>query len=142
MQPRASCFAYELRSVEAFLDCGRLQGGFARLRCPVFKSEHLVAFSCRTRGGLCASCQAKRSVLFAEKLTSEILAPVPHRHWAFSIPRALHGLIERERKLLGLLPQTAYASILETFQALFERKDVRCRLPKSDTAVLGRFPAG
>jgi hypothetical protein len=113
-----------LRSVEAFLDCGRLQGGFARIRCPKCHREHLLAFSCRTRN-FCSSCQARRSVLFAEKLTSEILAPVPHRHWTFSIPRVLRGLIERDRKLLGLLAQTAYAAILKTFRALFDRADVR-----------------
>jgi len=50
---------------------------------------------------------------------------VPHRHWTFSIPRALRGLVERDRKLLGLLSQTAYAAILKTFQALFDRPDVR-----------------
>lgn len=72
----------------------------------------------------CASCQAKRSVLFAEKLTSEILAPVPHRHWTFSIPRVLRGLVERDRKLMGLLSQTAYAAIRKTFQAFFGRSDV------------------
>jgi hypothetical protein len=64
-------------------------------------------------------------VLFAEKLTTEILAPVPHRHWTFSIPRMLRGLVERDRKLLELLSQTAYAAILKTFQALFDRTDVR-----------------
>jgi hypothetical protein len=112
------------RSVEALLDCGRLQGGFARIRCVKCRDEHLLAFSCRTRN-FCSSCQAKRSVLFAEKLTSEILAPVPHRHWTFSIPRVLRGLVERDRKLLGLLSQTAYAAILKTFQALFDRSDVR-----------------
>jgi len=113
-----------VHSVEEFLACGRLQGGFARIRCPKCHAEHLLAFSCRTRN-LCASCQAKRSVLFAEKLTSEILAPVPHRHWTFSIPRALRGLFERDRKLLGLLSQTAYASILQIFQGLLDRNDVR-----------------
>ena len=113
-----------VRSVEAFLDCGRLQGGFARIRCPKCRDEHLLAFSCRTRN-FCSSCQAKRSVLFGEKLTTEILAPVPHRHWTFSIPRVLRGLIERDRKLLGLLSQTAYAAILKSFQALFGRTDVR-----------------
>ena len=85
-------------SVEKFLACGRLEGGFARVRCPKYHSEHLVAFSCRQRE-LCPSCQAKRAVLFAEKLTSEILAPVPHRHWTFSIPRVLRGLFERERSM-------------------------------------------
>jgi len=106
-----------------FLDCGRLQGGFARIRCPKCRDEHLLAFSCRTRN-FCSSCQAKRSVLFAEKLVTEILAPVPHRHWTFSIPRVLRGLVERDRKLLGLLSQTAYAAILKTFQPLFGRTDV------------------
>src|SRR4030065_1530764 len=52
-------------------------------------------------------------------------APVPHRHWTFSIPRVLRGLFERDRKLLGLLSQTAYAAILKTLQALSERTDVR-----------------
>jgi hypothetical protein len=70
-------------------------------------------------------CQAKRSVLFAEKLSAEILAPVSHRHWTFSIVRVLRGLFERERSLLGMLSQTACASILKTFQALLDRKDVR-----------------
>jgi hypothetical protein len=103
-----------VRSVEEFLSCGRLQGGFARIRCPKCHAEHLLAFSCRTRN-FCSSCQAKPSVLFAEKLTSEILAPVPHRHWTFSIPGVLRGL----------LSQTAYAAILKTFQAFLDRADVR-----------------
>jgi hypothetical protein len=43
----------------------------------------------------------------------------------FSIPRVLRSLFERERSLMSLLSQTAYASILRTFQALLGRKDVR-----------------
>jgi hypothetical protein len=113
-----------VRSVEEFLSCGRLEGGFARIRCTKCGKEHLLAYSCRTRN-FCSSCQAKRSVLFAEKLAGEILAAVPHRHWTFSIPRVLRGMFARERALLGLLSQTAYASILKTFQALLGRKDVR-----------------
>ncbi len=85
------------RSVEQFLSCGRLQGGFARIRCPKCRAEHLLAFSCRTRN-FCASCQAKRSVQFAEKLSADILASVPHRHWTFSLPRVLRGLFEREEE--------------------------------------------
>ena len=81
-------------------------------------------FRCRTRG-VCSSCQAKRAALFAEKLTSEILPPVAYRHWTFTIPRAIRGLFERERRLLGLLSRTAYESILKSFQTLFGREDVR-----------------
>ncbi len=36
-------------TVEAFMDCGRLFGGFARIQCPSCHSEHLLAFSCQTR---------------------------------------------------------------------------------------------
>ena len=80
-----------VRSVEEFLSCRRLQGDFARIRCTKCRKEHLLAFSCRTRN-FCASCQAKRSVLLAEKLAGQILAPVPHHHWTFCIPRVLRGL--------------------------------------------------
>ena len=31
-------------TVEAYLDCGRLVNGFARIRCPKCGSEHLLAF--------------------------------------------------------------------------------------------------
>ena len=94
-------------SVNAYLDCGRLHGGFARIRCPTCHAEHLLAFSCRVRG-LCPSCQAKRSALFAEWLVEEVLLPVPHRHVVFTIPKALRGLIERERRLHGLMALAAW----------------------------------
>ena len=50
---------------------------------------------------------------------------MPHRHWTFTIPKALRALFERERSLLGLLSRTAYDAIFKTFQALFGRTDVR-----------------
>ncbi len=123
-EPRSGPLRRVVRDrVEQFLACGRLQGGFARLRRPSCKSEHLVAFSCRTRN-FCGSCQAKRAALFAEKLAAEILLPVACRHWTFSIPKAIRDLFERERRLLGLLSRTAYEAVRRCFQALFCRKDV------------------
>jgi hypothetical protein len=83
-------------SVEQFLACGRLQGGFARLRCPSCKSEHLIAFSCRTRN-FCGSCQAKRAAFFAEKFAAlhvdrgdfllSRTGRFAYRHWTFTIPK-------------------------------------------------------
>jgi len=61
-------------AVHAYLDCGRLHGGFARIRCPRCKGEHLLAFSCQTRN-FCPSCQGKRAALFAERFGLEIAAP-------------------------------------------------------------------
>ena len=74
------------RVAEAFLDCGRYQGGFARLRCGTCRSEHLIAFSCQTRN-FCPSCQVKRAALFGEFLTQRVLLQVPHRHVVFTIPK-------------------------------------------------------
>ena len=110
------------RTVEAYLDCGRLHGGFARLRCPECRGEHLLAFSCQTRN-FCPSCQSKRAALFAEKLEGEVLAPVAHRHLTFTIPRSLRGLFERERKLLGLLPRCAFGAVRRLYQEHFSRRD-------------------
>jgi len=45
--------------VERYLDCGNPRCGFARIRCPDCQAEHLLMFSCRTRG-FCPSCHAKR----------------------------------------------------------------------------------
>ncbi len=74
--------------------------------------------------GRVTSCQAKRSALFAEKLVTEILEPVPHRHVVLTIPRGLRGLFERERRLLGLLARSARDAIVMAFQAILDRRDV------------------
>ena len=109
----------------------------------VARSAALNTFrlSCRTRN-FCSSCQTKRAVLFAEKLTTEILVSVPHRHWTFSIPRVLPGLFERDRKLMGLLSQNADAD-LQSFQTLFDRKDVRpgCVVALQSFGATGLQPA-
>jgi len=65
------------RVVAQYLDCGRLKSGFARLRCPACRTDHLLAFSCQTRN-FCPSCQAKRAALFAEHVREEVALPVPH----------------------------------------------------------------
>ena len=110
-------------TVEAYLDCGRLFGGFARIRCPSCGGEHLLAFSCQTRN-FCPSCQAKRAALFAEKLAEEIARPVVHRHLVFTIPKVLRGLFGRERRLLGLLSRCAYEAVRRAYGAYLEDRTV------------------
>ena len=59
------------RSVRAFLKCGDLQQGFARVRCPDCKHEMFVAYSCKQPDHRCAtvpacpSCHQKRTLLTA-----------------------------------------------------------------------------
>lgn len=109
--------------VEQFLECGRLHQGFARIRCGDCGDEKLLAFSCQTRN-LCPSCQAKRAALFGMKLAEEVLAPVPHTHLTFTIPKALRALFQRDRRLLGILSRAAYAALREVMQSALGRKDV------------------
>ena len=98
------------RDVFAYLACGRPLGGFARIRCPRCRGEHLLAFSCRTRN-LCPSCQAKRSAVFAEWVAEHVLAGVAHRHVVFTVPKSVRGLIERERRLHGLMAKAAWETL-------------------------------
>ncbi len=98
------------RVVDQYLECGRPEGGFARIRCPNCRGEHLLAFSCQTRN-FCPSCQAKRAALFAEHLVEEVLSPVAHRHVVFTVPKVIRGLFERERRLLSILPRCAHRAI-------------------------------
>jgi len=106
------------RVVAEYLECGRLHGGFARLRCPTCRREHLLAFSCQTRN-FCPSCQAKRGALFAEHLVESVLEDVPHRHVVFTIPRALRGIFQRERRLLSILSRCAHAGVQRAVRTYF-----------------------
>lgn len=50
---------HQKHELEAYLDCGLLCRGFARLRCGACKESRLVAFSCKGRG-FCPSCLGRR----------------------------------------------------------------------------------
>ena len=64
--------------VEKFLECGDLQQGFARVRCPDCRHEFFAAYSCRGRC-FCPSCHQKRALQTALWVSQEICASVPHR---------------------------------------------------------------
>jgi hypothetical protein len=70
--------------------------------------------------GVCPSCQAKRAALFGELLVTSVLEPVPHRHVVFTIPKALRGLFERERRLLSLLSRCAHDCVQRAARAYFD----------------------
>jgi hypothetical protein len=49
---------YVQEEFAAYLKCGRLEHGFIRVRCTTCHAERLVAYSCKRRGLLRASCPA------------------------------------------------------------------------------------
>ena len=101
------------RSIDKFLKCGDLREGFARVRCDDCGEEFFVAFSCRQRS-CCPSCGEKRALLLGHRLVNEILAPVPHRQWVFTIPKRLRIYFRYDRKLLGKLCRAAYEAVRES----------------------------
>jgi hypothetical protein len=70
--------------VARYLDCGILENGFARVRCAGCRHDMLVAFSCKGRG-LCPSCAAKRAAETANRLREDVLEPVGHAQWVFTV---------------------------------------------------------
>ncbi len=101
--------------VRGFLKCGELADGFARVRCPDCHHEYLLAFSCRGRW-FCPSCHSKKVIQFGLHLRDNLLYPVPHRQYVFSIPLILRTFFKYDRKLLGKLCQCVNKSLLRFFR--------------------------
>ncbi len=78
--------------VNRYLDCGLFEAGFARVFCDDCHDEFLVALSCKGRG-FCPSCSAKRAAIFAAFLREEVLEPVGHAQWVFSLPKMLRPYV-------------------------------------------------
>lgn len=83
---------YVRKELEAFLDCGRLERGFARVRCETCDFTRLVAFSCKGRG-VCPSCIARRMSDTAAHIVDHVLPAVPVRQWVLSVPVPLRYLL-------------------------------------------------
>ena len=72
---------------ERFATCGDYLLGIARVRCTNLECGHdyFRPFSCKGFY-LCPSCSQKRTLLFAEHLSNDVLLNLPHRQFVFSIP--------------------------------------------------------
>ena len=85
-----------------FLACGDPQHGFARIYCDHCRYGCILAFSCKARY-FCPSCHQKRVLAYGDWVEANVLAPVPHRQYVFTVPRLLRPLFARRRALLGKL---------------------------------------
>jgi len=116
------------RVVEKFLTCGDLSKGFARVRCDTCRHEYLLAFSCKGRY-FCPSCHQKRVLQFGSCVAEEVLAPVPHRQYVFTIPKMLRIYFRKDRRLLGKLSQCAAEALKTLFHAA-------CKDPKAVPGII------
>ena len=101
---------YQQREFEEFLNCGRLEHGFLRVRCETCLAEHLVAFSCKRRG-FCPSCGARRMAESAALLVDEVLPQQPMRQWVLSFPFQLRFLFASRPEIMGRVLGIVYRVI-------------------------------
>lgn len=87
---------------ERFAICGDYLQGVARVRCtnPECGHDYFRPFSCKGFY-LCPSCSRKRTLLFAEHLTEEVLLNLPHRQFVFTVPKALRPFFRHDRTLFA-----------------------------------------
>ncbi|NLX23774.1 MAG: transposase [Phycisphaerae bacterium] len=111
------------RSVTAYLRCGDLDEGFARVRCGDCGHEMFVAFSCKQRC-TCPSCHQKRMLLTAIHVAEEVCSPVAHRQVVLTIPKRLRVHTRFDRTLLGKLCAAAWGCILAEVRRLLGRDEV------------------
>ena len=76
------------KDLRAYLRCGILAHGFARLRCEDCGHERLLAYSCKGRG-ICPSCNTRRMAEVAAHITDHVLPHLPARQWVLSLPKRL-----------------------------------------------------
>ena len=102
----------------AYLDCGLLCRGFARLKCRGCSETRLVAFSCKGRG-FCPSCMGRRMCATAANLVERVLPPsTPLRQWVLTFPFPWRPRLAQDGELLGRLTQI----FVETVQAFYVRR--------------------
>ncbi len=109
-------------SVAAYLRCGDLHEGFARVRCPQCKHEMFVAYSCKQRC-TCPSCHQKRSLITAIHVDQDVCAAVPHRQLVFTIPKRFRLYCRYNRKLLGRMAHEAWFCVRQYAREVLDRKD-------------------
>jgi len=99
-----------------FCDCGDYLQGVARIRCtkPDCGHDYFRPFSCKGFY-LCPSCSQKRTLLFAEHLTEEVLLDLPHRQFVFTMPKALRPFFRHDRRLFSTVSRLIFALIAEFY---------------------------
>ena len=91
---------YVKRELRAYLSCGILSHGFARVYCKDCRRDLVVPLSCKTRG-FCPSCGGRRMADTAAFLVDEVIPDVPMRQWVLTFPREVRYLIAYDPALCG-----------------------------------------
>ncbi len=92
------------KDLRAYLRCGILAHGFARLKCEDCGHERLLAFSCKGRG-ICPSCNTRRMAEVAAHITDHVLPHLPVRQWVLTLPKRLRPFLHHNPDIAGAVLQ-------------------------------------
>jgi hypothetical protein len=106
---------------EKFCACGDYLQGIARIRCtnPECGHDYFRPFSCKGFY-LCPSCSQKRTLVFAEHLTQQVLLDLPHRQFVFTLPKALRLFYCHDRRLFSEVSRIIYQLIQDFYHEAAE----------------------
>jgi len=106
------------KELDAYLSCGVLCRGFARLRCGSCTDSLLVVFSCKGRG-FCPSCIGRRMCATAANMIEHVLPrEAALRQWVLTFPFPWRAVLARDGALLGALTRI----FLESVQAFYAKR--------------------
>jgi hypothetical protein len=130
-----------VREVDAFLRCGMLAHGFARVWCESCGKDDVVAFSCKGRG-FCPSCGARRMADTAAWLVDRVIPDeAPVRQWVLSLPYRLRLLCAYDPDACAMVRRV----LMRAVSGFYEGRARRHGLPRPRTgavAFVQRFDSG
>jgi len=109
------------KELEAYLDCGLLCRGFARVKCVDCTERRLVAFGCKGRG-FCPSCLGRKMASTTLNLTECVLPPSPLRQWVLTFPFAWRSRVGFDAKLFGALTRLFVQTVLAFYTQRMEKE--------------------
>jgi hypothetical protein len=112
------------KELDAYLDCGLLCRGFARLRCESCNESRRVAFSCKGRG-FCPSCLGRRMCATAANLIEDVRTVVALRQWVLTFPFPWRRRLAQDGALFGALTRILVESVERLYQEREKRRGVR-----------------
>ncbi len=114
------------KELEAYLDCGLLCRGFARVRCAKCNESRLVAFSCKGRG-FCPACTGRRMCATSAHLIEEVLPEVALRQWVLTFPFAWRKRLAMDGRLLSSLTRIFVTSVHAWYASALAARGVRAK---------------
>ena len=128
------------REVDAFLRCGILAYGFARVWCEACRKEDVVAFSCKGRG-FCPSCGARRMSDTAAWLVERVIPEVPVRQWVLSLPYRVRLLCAYDPDACALVRRVLVRAVSGFYEGRARRRGAS-RPRTGAVAFVQRFDSG